>query len=418
MSLFRKEAVTHQSQRLAGSISLAQPLSINFTVSALAIVAICIIAFLFSAQYSRKETVRGFLKPNKGVIKTFAQQGGTVENLYVKEGDSVVKGQTIASVIIRNNTLEGQDVNAQMAEHLRTQEALLNDEIAQLHSLQAQEINNLHVQLASIKQQTTVTQSQLHIAKEKLTLLNEQQNKFKQLNQQGYLSNLDKDRQHHALLEAKQEIQNLQRTLLQQQTNSTDISFKSASIPEHYTLKINQLKRQLADVKRQLTQVSIRHKYTVTASHDGTVTAIQVVEGETISANRAQVNPILLILPKESELIAELLLPTRSAGFVQVGNNTRLRFDAFPYQRFGFVESEVVMMDKAVTSPQETQLPINFKEPVYRIKAKLNKQQIQAFGKAYNLKSGMLLEADIMLENRSLMEWLLAPLYSLKGRIS
>jgi membrane fusion protein len=43
---------------------------------------------------------------------------------------------------------------------------------------------------------------------------------------------------------------------------------------------------------------------------------------------------------------------------------------------------------------------------------------MQAFGKAFNLKSGMLFEADIMLEQRSLIEWLLEPIYSLRGRVS
>lgn len=43
---------------------------------------------------------------------------------------------------------------------------------------------------------------------------------------------------------------------------------------------------------------------------------------------------------------------------------------------------------------------------------------MKAFGKAFDLKSGMLFEADIMLEQRTLIEWLLEPLYSIKGRIS
>lgn len=64
------------------------------------------------------------------------------------------------------------------------------------------------------------------------------------------------------------------------------------------------------------------------------------------------------------------------------------------------------------------QLPVNLKEPVYRLRAKLTQQQMQAFGKSFFLKSGMLFEADIMLEQRTLIEWLLEPIYSLRGRVS
>ena len=91
MSLFRKEAVSHQSVRLTGSITLAQPLSLKLTVVILISVAVAIVTFLFSAEYSRKETVRGFLMPNKGVIKSFAAQGGTIEKLWVIEGDNVLR---------------------------------------------------------------------------------------------------------------------------------------------------------------------------------------------------------------------------------------------------------------------------------------------------------------------------------------
>ena len=43
---------------------------------------------------------------------------------------------------------------------------------------------------------------------------------------------------------------------------------------------------------------------------------------------------------------------------------------------------------------------------------------MRAFGKAFDLKSGMLFEADIMLEQRTVIEWLLEPIYSLKGRVN
>ena len=75
-------------------------------------------------------------------------------------------------------------------------------------------------------------------------------------------------------------------------------------------------------------------------------------------------------------------------------------------------------IDQALISPNEIQLPISLQEPVYRLRAKLSQQQMLAFGKAFDLKSGMLFEADIMLEQRTLIEWLLEPIYSLKGRVS
>ncbi|WP_246129027.1 HlyD family efflux transporter periplasmic adaptor subunit [Colwellia demingiae] len=381
-------------------------------------VAIAIVTFLFSAEYSRKETVRGFLMPNKGVIKSFANQGGTIEKLWVKEGDKVVKGQSLATIIVQQNNSNGIDLSTQLAEQLNAQENLLIDEISQHKTLKIQELSNLHAQNIALDNEKVALENQLALADEKLTLLSEQQLDFNQLNKNGYVSNLEKDRQQQALLEAKQEKQNIARLLLQHQNQLNQLAFNIKNIPQQYTLRINNLKRQQADLQRQLAQVASNYKYTVTASNNGVVTGIQVVEGETLSQSKAQAKPLLHILPEGSELIAELLLPTRSAGFIQIGNNTRLRFDAFPYQRFGFINSEIIRIDQTLISPNEVQLPISLQEPVYRLRAKLNQQQMQAFGKAFDLKSGMLFEADIMLEQRTLIEWILEPIYSLKGRVS
>ncbi|PCJ47262.1 MAG: toxin secretion protein [Gammaproteobacteria bacterium] len=415
MSLFRKEAVSHQSERLTGVITLAQPLSLTLTVLILLSITVAIITFAFSAEYSRKETVRGFLMPNKGVIKSFANQGGTIEKLWVKEGDKVIKGQSLATIIVKQSNNSGIDLSTQLADQLNIQANLLSEEITQHQALEIQELLNLKTQKIALQNEQVALENQLALAEEKLELLTEQQLNFDLLNKNGYLSKSERERQQQILLESKQEKQNITRLLLQQKNGLSKVAFNIINIPQQYALRISNLMRQKADLQRQLVQIASNHKYTVTASNNGIVTGIQVVEGEALSQSHTKL--LLHILPEDSELIAELLLPTRSAGFVQVGNNARLRFDAFPYQRFGFIESKIVRIDQTLITPNETQLPIALQEPVYRLRAKLNHQIMHAFGKQLDLKSGMLFEADIMLEKRTLIDWLLEPIYRLKGRV-
>ena len=399
---------------MTGAITLDQPLSIKLTVAILVSIASLVVVFLFNAQYSRKETVRGFLMPNKGVIKSFAAQGGTIEKLWVNDGDIVEKGQLLATLVIHQGNTDGVDLSQQLIKQINRQKSLLLDEINQHASLQVQEITNLNQRQQALVSEKQALDNQLALANQKLGLLQGQQRHFNKLSESGYLSNLEKERQQQTLLEAKQEQQNIKRLLLQQQNQLSQVAFNIQNIPQQYKLQINNLKRQQSELARQLAQVTNNHRYTVTASNAGIVTGIQVVEGETLT----QAKPLLHILPKGSVLVAELLLPTRSAGFIKQGNSVRLRFDAFPYQRFGFINSKITRIDRALILPNEVQLPIALQEPVYRLRATLNQQQMQAYGKAFDLKSGMLFEADIMLEQRTLIEWLLEPIYSLKGRIS
>lgn len=417
MSLFREEVVSHQNERLTGAITLAQPLSIKITVLILVSVAIAIVAFLFTAEYSRKETVRGFLMPNKGVIKSFATQGGTIERLLVKEGDIVKKEQALATMVIHQKNADGLSLSTKLQKQLTSQLSLLDEEITQYQAIQIEENQNLENKASALKSEKVALESQFTLANEKLNLLLNQQRDVELLNNSGFISKFEKENQQQAIIEAKQEKQNIARLLLQQNNQINQTDFDKANLPKQYKLRINNLLREKADIENQLAQVQNNHSYTITASHAGTITGIQVVEGETLSASTAQSKPLLHILPKGSELVAELLLPTRSAGFIAKGQTSRLRFDAFPYQRFGFIESEITRIDRALIAPNEVQLPIALQEPVYRIRAKLNAQQMQAYGQAFKLKSGMLFEADIMLEQRTLIEWLLEPIYSLKGRV-
>ena len=55
MSLFRKEAVAHQSERLTGAIVLVQPMSIRLTVVVIVCVAIAIVAKGFQGRAIREQ---------------------------------------------------------------------------------------------------------------------------------------------------------------------------------------------------------------------------------------------------------------------------------------------------------------------------------------------------------------------------
>lgn len=74
-ALFRQQAVEAQKQKLHGDVSLAQPISII-----LLSVIIALMLFLSLSHYSHKETVRGYLFPDKGLINTYANRNGNVED--------------------------------------------------------------------------------------------------------------------------------------------------------------------------------------------------------------------------------------------------------------------------------------------------------------------------------------------------
>ena len=120
--------------------------------------------------------------------------------------------------------------------------------------------------------------------------------------------------------------------------------------------------------------------------------------------------PLGVILPEQSVLIAEVYLPSRAIGFVESGQKVKLQYDAFPYQKFGVALGEVSQVANAAQLPQELGIATQAQEPLYRVGIELEQQYVEAFSKRVSLQPGMALTADIVLENRRLLEWLLEPL--------
>ncbi|MXR67690.1 HlyD family efflux transporter periplasmic adaptor subunit [Shewanella sp. JBTF-M18] len=412
-SLFRKQAVEAQKQKLHGDVSLAQPLSIYNSAFIIFVVVTAIAVFLSCSHYARKETVRGYLVPNKGLIKTFANRSGNVEKLHVSEGALVQEGDPLVTIVLRRSMTSGVELSESLIGELKQQLDLLEAERVVNQRMLADESARLRTAISDNQSSLSVINNLEKLLSEKLSIQLSQQNQHKKLYQDGFLSELDYQSQQEKLINIRQEIENIKsnKVTVSSQLNASQAELKL--LPHQYALKESELKRRRSDLQRQIDETENNYRYVIRAAEAGTVAAIQIVEGEFIATNR----PLMSLIPQGAELVAELLLPTRSAGFVREGDEARLRFDAFPYQRFGFLESHISRIDKALLLDGEARVPVNLSEPVYRIRTQLSKQDMLAYGEAFPLKSGMLLEADIVLDRRSLLDWLLDPIYSLKGRV-
>ena len=156
-----------------------------------------------------------------------------------------------------------------------------------------------------------------------------------------------------------------------------------------------------------------QRSYVVTAPADGIATALLAERGYAAQPDQ----PLVSLLPVETHLEAQLLVPSQSIGFLAAGQTVYVRHEAFPYQRFGSYRGSVTEISRTLLLPGETTLPVKLEEPVYRVTVMLDSQTVKAYGQDFPLQAGMLLEADVWLERRKLYQWLLDPLYSVVGRV-
>jgi membrane fusion protein len=117
-------------------------------------------------------------------------------------------------------------------------------------------------------------------------------------------------------------------------------------------------------------------------------------------------------VPGGSALRAELFIPARAIGFVEVGQRVRILYDAFPYQHFGTYGGRVASVSQTILAATDVVAPVTLVGPSYRATVLLERPDIDAYGKRIPLQPDMLLRADIILDRRTLVQWILNPLLS------
>jgi membrane fusion protein len=233
----------------------------------------------------------------------------------------------------------------------------------------------------------------------------------------NYVSEVQLQDQQAALLEQEARASSLRRTQLLARQELNALEGEIASAPVTSAREISLLERGVDAQDEALIANKAQQELVVRAAVAGTVASVGVEPGQPVAA----MQNLASILPEGSRLEAEIYAPSRSIGFVRPGTPILLRYQAFPYQKFGQYRGTVREIAQAATPPAQLSAflardPMS-QDPLYRIRVSLAEQGVHAYGKSIPLKTSMQLEADIVLEHRRLFEWVLEPLYSVTGKL-
>jgi membrane fusion protein len=409
--LFRQEAVDFQRQtREWGQVALLQPLSTKVTTWLIAMIVALAISFLFLGQYSRKETVVGYLTPTSGTSKIFAPQLGTIREIHVSEGEQVSEGQPLLTINTDQIAANGLDVNATMLDTLRSQKDLLTTQIGAEEQRTKSERGRLGDMIEGLESEISQLEAQLKIQDERVRVEGEFVTSAAELKKEGYMADADFKRRRVAFLEQQQSLNSLNQQLAARRNQLTEARYSLAQLPTVMAGKIQSLRGELATIEQRIAEIGGRRAYVIRAPAAGRISTLQATIGQFADPRHLEME----IIPNESVLQAELFVPTRAIGFVQPGQKVRILYEAFPYQQFGTYGGTVLKISQTILTKSDTFGPIELREPVYKITAALDRPDIDAYARKVPLQADMLLRADIILEKRSLIRWLLDPLLSVR----
>lgn len=411
--LFRTKALAHQQDRLHGDVLIARSPTIRLLVWVTAVFAIALVSFAFWGEYTRKEHVAGYLSPTQGMIKMYSPQVGTVLIKHVDEGQLVKQGDVLLTISSERATSTTRETQAAMLAELKQRRDSLRLEQGKQQEIDALTGNGIVGRIRGLETEIREAQAQMTLQSSRVTSAERMVARYEKLLLERFVSDVALQEKQDELISQRNQLAQLKRSItsLNRELSSTRVELSTSGLKRDNNTSA--IERHISELEQQLTETDARRSIVLTAPADGTVTTILVELGQTANPN----TPLLSILPAGAELQAQLLVPTRAAGFIKPTQQVSLRYQAFPYQRFGHHLGEVVEIGRTVIQPNESSLPLSIQESVYRVTVRLPQQKVHAYGQAMPLQAGMVLDADIHMDRRRLIEWVFDPLLSITGRI-
>ncbi|MEO0451456.1 MAG: HlyD family efflux transporter periplasmic adaptor subunit [Pseudomonadota bacterium] len=410
--LFRPEAVQHATRRLGGDVVIISPLSVWVFGGLLALIVGAATVFASTAQYARKEVVAGWLVPDTGAVRARALRGGVVAELLVEPGDTVLADQPIARIDLSVATRTG-DLAQSLRGSLETLKIASDAQWAATQQRLKAEQSRLETRRTNARLQSAALAVQIQEAQERLAEADETAAWAAENLEDGLTTRSDAENWEIAARNARQDLLRLQQSEIQLQSEISDIEQQVAAIAPDIEAALATYETVQAELSERLVRADAETEYVLTSPISGRVEALSIDLGQTVSTGAA----VAVLTPADSTLIAELFLPSRSSSFIKPGQTVRLKYDAFPFQRFGAGRGEVMSVSRTILSASEIPFPGALPDqPVFRVRVKLENEDISAYGELIPLRPGLLLSADVIFDRRSLIEWLLDPIYAVGSK--
>jgi membrane fusion protein len=411
--LFRAEALKAQTGERWGRPVGLLPLAWSRITLLLFCFVAAVVVFIFTASFSRKETVRGRLRPTAAEARIFAPDAGTIVRLHVDLGDLVSAGDVLAEIATARQIDQDTNLSGESLLSLEREREIL--ETRRASALRDTELQKSRMRIDQARMQAEVAKysETAELTGQRMRLAEESLAASRRLQAEGAASRAEERTREDQMLMLKQQHLDANGRFADTSAQVKTLALDLRRIDEELGRLLADINQRLAQIDSQVARTRAEAGFVIKAPVAGRVAALQAIEGERVDPSQ----PVLAIIPASGQLIAETYVPSRAIAFIEPGQTVRLRYDALPYQKFGTAGGTVQSVSETTFTPQEIRTQVRVEEPVYRVSIKLDRQDMPAFGKEVPLQPGMELSADIVLEKRKVVDWLMEPLRASMSRM-
>lgn len=336
--------------------------SITWTLMGVTLFGLGWLAF---AQTEEIVTAPGKLEPIGAVKDIQMPVGGVVDEVLVKEGERVEKGQ----VLLRLDTEATRDRQRSLLQTIRYKQ------------------QQLRLKQVELDRYLQFNDTEQRVLRQSLTLEKDVLGRLETLNKEGataelqYLSQRNKVQEVQGKLEETQVDRLRQQAILQQ--------------------GVREIQSELADLRSKLTELNVNIRYQeIRAPEAGVVFELKSRSRGFVAQTS---EPVMKVVPFD-KLEARVEVPSREIGFVSEGKAADISIDSFPATDFGVLQGTVRRIGSDALPPDQID---NFYR--FPVDIRLNSQQLKLkSGKVLPLQVGMSLTANVKLRKVTYLQLLLS----------
>lgn len=422
-SLFRHEVISARSHHWLGSVRLAQSISLWLGTSIAVMLAISLIAYSILGSYTRKAHINGILATSGGDANITANKAGEVTEIRVKEGQRVHRGDILMIIDTdRTTSVVGggsESVAALVAQQIRMRRLALDGERSEQKNQVLVNKQAIRGRLIQLQNELEKLDGEISLQRQRRELAKANLARYEKLAAANFISVAQLQTQQDGLLDQDVRLTSIERVRIGLLREKSGLASEERQADRELAVALAKLDTERAALNQEAVENESQRTTVITAPLTGTVSAITIGVGQWVATNQV----LAAIQPHDRPLVAELYAPSRSAGFVTPGQKVLLRYAAYPYQKFGLQSGEVKEISASALVPSDLPSAIHAllgrrgNEGFFRVTVALDSQTISTYGKKRPLKTGMSLEADIIEDKRSIIEWMLEPVFAASKRL-
>jgi len=376
-----------------------------FTLLAFVLVA-TLVAFTATTEYSPVQRVPSYVDPRGGLVRLSAPISGHVRGLAVEQGAFVRRGALLAVLESDRLRADGGSEHRALKLELEDERATIDHET--LAARQEADANQALIErkLRGLRGERAALSVQIQTNEKLLASLKAQSEQFAAVAAKGFVSRLQATQKQDEVTAQAGRLAELRsaeaRLDLEIDTTAAEHQVVAAKLRG----VVEDRRRSSGELERLIVQSDAQAEQVIRAPADGVVSTALIANGQSVAAGQ----PLFSIAPVGAPLIVRLLVPARAAAAVKIGLGVKIVFRAYPQEKFGQFDARIESVSDMSLMPSEIEHPYAISEPVFIAAASLSSPLRAPDGQPLNIKAGMLADALVPIERRTVLQWLFEPL--------